>query len=917
MPDELIGHRLGSYEVTAKLGEGGMGEVYRATDTKLKREVAIKVLPQEFTADKERLARFEREAQLLAQLNHPNIAQIYGLETSGATHALVMELVPGPTLAERLESGAFSTTESLTFALQIAQALEEAHEKGIVHRDLKPQNIKASSEGKAKVLDFGLAKAMDATPGAASAADRARSPTIMNSPTLTAVHGTQLGVILGTAAYMAPEQARGVAVDKRADIWAFGVVLFEMLSGRRLFEGELVTDVLANVLKTNVDFGALPADTPAAIRTLLRRCLARNPKNRLRDIGDARLVLEELASGKADEGAPVGATAVAAPPRPLARRFLPWVLAAIASLAAILLAVGQTRAPRSAAPRLLRFQIAPPASSNTSRRGSGFELSADGRYFAIASAGELWVRALDAVAFRRLEGIAEATYPFWSPDGAWIGFFADNQLKKVARDGGPAQKISDAPEGRGAAWGADGVIVFSAGVGGGGGGLSRVSAQGGQPAALTHLPAGGVNQYHRYPQFLPGGRSFLFQFLSPSPEVAGTYLASVDGGEPERVLDGGDQARFAPAADGSGKGYLLFRRDNTLMAQAFDPGRRKVSGELIPVADGVGSGGNTGSGAFAVSGNGLLAWSGDLLESGELTWIGRSGERLGSVLPDTREIQGLALARGARRLAFGVGRPSDIWIQTLPGGTPSRFTFGSAPGWAYPLWSPDGTELIYTTFDLVGFPQYEIRRRRADRAGGEETLVSAKAVLYPWDWSPDGGSLLYGDEASDLWLLPLTGERKPIAFLDSPGRLTFAQLSPDGRLVAYVSDEQGQAEVFVTTVPPSGAIWQISTSGGTMPRWRRDGGELYFRAADGGLKVVELGAGTGTAAIEERKAPRTLFVGIPTSGNTSLYTYTAADDGQRFLVSSSKSSARPPITLEVNWQSALQRGASDGTTKAD
>ena len=901
----MIGTRLGSYEITAKLGEGGMGEVYRATDTRLKREVAIKVLPTAFTADKERLARFEREAQLLAQLNHTNIAQIFGIETSGATHALVMELVDGPTLAERLESGPLSFAESLSFALQIAQALEEAHEKGIVHRDLKPQNIKASSEGKIKVLDFGLAKAMDATPGSASATDLARSPTLMQSPTLTAAHGTQLGVILGTAAYMAPEQARGVAVDKRADIWGFGVVLFEMLSGRRLFEGELVTDVLANVLKSEVDFGALPADTPPAIRTLLRRCLARNPKNRMRDIGDARLVLEELAAGKPEEPVPAGAVSAAAPRRSFRARSLPWALAGVASLAAILFAVLPTRAPRAEAPRLLRFQIAPPASANTSRRGSGFELSADGRYFVIASAGELWVRALDAVAFRRLEGIAEATYPFWSPDGAWIGFFAENQMRKVARDGGPVQKICDAPEGRGATWGADGVIVFSAGAGGGGGGLSRVSAQGGQPVALTHVAAGGVNQYHRYPQFLPGGRSFLFQFLSPSPELAGIYVASVDGGEPERVLEGGDQARFAPATDGSGDGYLLFRRENTLMAQAFDPGRRRVSGELIPVADGVGSGGNTGSGAFAVSTNGLLAWSADLLESGELTWIGRSGERLESVLQDTREIQGLALAPGARRLAFGVGRPSDIWIQALPGGTPSRFTFGSAPGWAYPLWSPDGAELIYSTFDLVGYPQYEIRRRRADRAGAEETLVSAKTVLYPWDWTQDGDSIVYGDEASDLWLLPLTGDRKPVAFLDSTGGLTFAQFSPDGRLLAYASDEQGQAEVFVTTVPPSGAIWQISTSGGSMPRWRRDGGELYFRASDGGLKVVELGAGTGTAAIEERKAPRTLFVGIPTSGNTSLYTYTAADDGQRFLVSLSKSSSRPQITLEVNWQSAV------------
>ncbi len=899
----MINTKLGPYEITAKLGEGGMGEVYRATDSRLKREVAIKVLPAAFTEDKERLARFEREAQLLAQLNHTNIAQIYGIETSGEAHALVMELVDGPTLAERLESGPLPLAEALSLALQIAQALEEAHEKGIVHRDLKPQNIKASGEGRIKVLDFGLAKAMDATPGSASAADLARSPTIMNSPTLTAVHGTQLGVILGTAAYMAPEQARGVAVDKRADIWGFGVVLFEMLSGRRLFEGELVTDVLANVLKSDVDFGALPPGTPAAIRSLLQRCLARNPKSRLRDIGDARIVLEEVLSGKS--AAPATALLAAPPLRSPVARFLPWALAAAAALAALFFAVGRPRAPQAEAARLVRFQIAPPESSTPTRRGNSFELSPDGRYLAMTAAGELWVRALDSVSSQRIAGISDATYPFWSPDAAWIGFFANGQLKKVPRDGGPAQKICDAIDGRGATWGPDGVIVYSDAQGSRG--LWRVGAQGGTPKAVTQTPAGEVSHVHRYPQFLPDGRSFLFLYLAASPAVAGTYVGDVDGGAPVRVLESGDQARFAPDGAGSATGFLLFRREDTLMSQPFDAGRRRLLGEPTVVAEGVGTAINTGSGAFSLSANGLLAWSNSEATGGELVWFDRAGQRLATVNAEMRELQGLALAHGDRRLAYGTGEPSDIWVQPLPAGEPSRFTFGPDPGWAYPVWSPDGNELAYTTWDLAGLPSYEIRRRRADRAGAEETLVQSHRTIYPWDWTPDGRALLYGDGEDELWLLPLIGERKPTLFLPGHGKQVYAQFSPDGRLLAYAGEVEGRSEVLVTTVPPSGALWQISSGGGAMPRWRRDGRELYFRTDAGTLMAVTLGAGSGAVAIDERTAPRALFTGIPSSGNTPIFTFAPADDGQRFLVAASRLAARSPITVTVNWQSALEK----------
>ncbi len=913
----MIGQRLGPYEITAKLGEGGMGEVYRATDTKLRREVAIKVLPAAFVADKERLARFEREAQLLAQLNHPNIAQIYGMEASGEAHALVMELVPGPTLAERLESGPLSFTESLSFALQIAQALEEAHDKGIVHRDLKPQNIKASSEGKAKVLDFGLAKAMESSPSGSSAADLARSPTLMQSPTLTAAHGTQLGVILGTAAYMAPEQARGLTVDKRADIWAFGVVFFEMLTGKRLFEGETVSDTLAAVLRQEIDWTALPAGTPAAIRQLLRRCLARSPKNRLRDIGDARLVLDEVAAGRPEEnvvsGSVPGDSATRLAPT---RRQRPW-LAALLLLVAGFAGVATSlllRSPRAERAREVRFQLTPPSELSPTRRGSGFELSPDGRYLVMSNATGIWVRALDAVESLQIARVEGPTYPFWSPDGAWIGFFAEGQLRKIPREGGAAQKICDAVEGRGGSWSPDGLIVFSQKQGVDG--LSRVGAQGGTPAPLTRPETSEVKEYHRYPQFLPDGQSFLFQILTASAERAGVYVGTVNGADPVRVLEGTDQARFAPAtpagtsgsAGSAGSGYLLFRRGTVLMAQAFDSGRRQVSGEAIPVADGVGTAMNTGTGSFTLASNEILAFSNSGDDVVEIVWMNRSGERLAVVNPDIRALQGVGLAPGERRVAYGAGDPSDIWLQNLPNGEPSRFTFGPAPGWANPLWSPDGDEVVYTTWDLSGLPQYEMRRRRADRSRAEETLLQSKTALYSWDFAPDGQSLLFGSNTYASWLLPLAGERKPVEFLPPGGAQQYFQYSPDGRWVAYASDVQGQFEVFVTSVPPSGALWQISTGGGSMPRWRRDDGrELFFRANDGTLMAVELGGGPGASAIEERSAPRPLFVGIPSSGNTPIFTYAAAGDGQRFLVAASRSSAQPPITVVLNWQLALQK----------
>jgi Tol biopolymer transport system component len=893
----IPGQRLGPYEVLAAIGAGGMGEVYRAHDTKLGRDVALKILPPLFVHDPERVARFQREAQVLASLSHPNIAIIHGVEEAPAAgpgqpavRALVMELVEGPTLADRIADAPIPIDEALTLARQIADALDAAHGQGVVHRDLKPANIKLRPDGTIKVLDFGLAKAGTQDGGPTSG-------DLVNSPTLTA-RATQMGMIIGTAAYMSPEQARGKAVDKRADIWAFGCVLFEMLTGRRLFMGDDLTETLASVVKEQPDF----AQAPPRVLRLLRKCLEKDPRRRLRDIGDAWELLES--EGGSKDPASIVPPATTDPPA--SRRLLPWAVAALAVAAATVLAVRQS-GQTSPAPPPVRFQVEWPTTPGANPLGGAhfFQMSPDGRAVAIVNENALWVRPLDALEAVKIDRTQGVTYPFWSPDNQWIGFFQAGQLKVVSRAGGSIRTVCDAPDGRGATWSPRGVIVFSREFGNTG--LFSVPEQGGTPSSVTKVAASGpTDDAHRYPQFLPDGERFLFLHLTGKADVAGTYVGSLSGSAQVRVLEGSQNALFAASA-GAVSGHLLFKRDDALMAQAFDVASLKAGGTPFVVATGIGDGENTGLGAFSIGAAGTLVYGNTREVAGDLVRVDRTGARQ-SVVATNARFDNFALSADGRRIALSMSpenrnSESDIWLLTI-GGSPSKFTFGPAPGWMFPVWSPRADHVAYATIDLAGQAAYEIRRKASNMAGVEEKLLSSPETLFLWDWSPDGKFLVYSS-GGDLYQLRLDGDRKPVAFTKGPAEDHYGQVSPDGRWMVYTSGDRNQSEVYVQPIPPTGALWQVSKEGGTMPRWCCQGRELFYRASDGRLMAVPVGAGKdGTFAVTGEAKP--LFA-VRTIGNVQRFTYQPSLDGRQFLVSVPSASAARPITVVLNWPATTKR----------
>jgi eukaryotic-like serine/threonine-protein kinase len=881
----VAGTRLGSYEITNAIGAGGMGEVYQAHDAKLARDVAIKVLPEAFAHDPERLSRFQREAKMLASLNHPNIATIHGLEQFGGRSYLVMELVSGETLADRIKrEGPIPVEEALAIAKQFAEALEAAHEKSIIHRDLKPANVKVTPEGKVKVLDFGLAKAFEGD---------ATSEDVGNSPTLSAAM-TMQGVILGTAAYMSPEQARGKAVDKRTDIWAFGCVLFELLTGKQAFHGEDVTDILAAVVRAEPDWNQLPPSTPTKIRDLLRHCLQKDKSQRLRDAGDARIEIQESLT------APTYSEPVAAQ----RERPVSWI-ALVALLLLALAAISFIHFRETPPPqRTARFQVPLPDKTSSAI----FQLSPDGRVLAFSaiegSRGHLWVRPIDSVAAQAVPGTEDATYPFWSPDSAYIGYFVPGKLKKVALAGGPPQTICDAPDGRGGTWNGDGVIVFSPGPGSA---IARVSAAGGVPTALTKLAM--PDELRRFPIFLPDNIHFLYLSNAGKPETNGINVGSLDGAPSVRILSDESSAAYAPSEASGANGVVLFRREGTLMGVPFDSRRLRTTGEVFPIAEGVGVYGNANAAAFSVSPSGVLAYStGEILggtQTREMAWMDRAGKRL-SVVGHPDKISSMALSPNEKGILFNLfnagGDTSDIWLLDVERGVPSRFTF--RPGLSSSgIWSPDGSTIVFESDNRT------IYRKPANGTGKEELLVTGGINNRPLDWSRDGKFVVYqnygGTTGTDLMLLPLQGDQKPVPYLQTSFNEGNAQFSPDGRWMAYASNESGQPQVYVQAIPASGAKWQISPAGGDQPRWRRDGKELYYISADRKLMAVSIKNDTAF----EAGAPQPLFelnpVYPPLSGR---FVYQPTANGQKFLVVANVGGeVAPPITVVLNWQAGLKK----------
>jgi serine/threonine protein kinase/WD40 repeat protein len=873
MAPQSIAH----YRMIAKIGEGGMGEVWRAVDTKLGREVAIKILPEAFTQDEDRLARFTREAQVLASLNHPNIASIHGVEE----RALIMELVEGPTLAERIAQGPMLLEEALAAAAQIAEGLEYAHERGVVHRDLKPANLKITPEGRLKILDFGLAKA---APGDATPIDPESSPTLT-------MRATQAGIIIGTAAYMSPEQAMGKPVDKRADIWSFGAVLWELLTGRQLFKGETVTDTLAGVLREPIDFARLPAETPAPIRGLLRRCLDRNPKTRLRDIGEARIALKEPA-------AHLPAT-VTAPPAP--RSFWPWIAAACA---ATTLAMGALYLHRPAEePRVLKLQISPPAKSALVSTAPA--ISPDGRRIAFVAVTDgvhhVWTRDLDSLESRLLPGTEGAIEPFWSPDSRSIGFFAEGYLKKIDAAGGPASSLCDAPAGRGGTWSQNGVIVFSPSFSGG---LLRVSSAGGASVRLTTVDQAAGEAAHIYPSFLPDGRHVLYFAMNRDHAKHALWVADLNSKERRRILPTSTNTAYAPP------GFLLLVRDGTLMALPFNAATAQVTGEAVPVAEQVDYylGMNQSRALFSVSGNGVLVYGTGMSRGRiQLTWFDRSSKLLGTVGPPGL-VNWPAISPDGKTVAVSRDDPqtgvSDVWLYDLARGSSNRLTSHSKGNSLFPLWSPDGE---YVSYSSDWDSETKLYRKASGGGGAEEILYAPRPSMRADDWSRDGRYLV-GEQGNsvargNLWVFPLFGDGKQYQFLNSEFHETRARISPDSRWLAYVSDRTGRNEVYVTSFPAAGAQTQISTGGGSFPAWSGDGKQLFYLAGTRQLMAVAIKAGSRI----EAGIPEFLFE-VPfatTSGNSSRFD--VAKDGRFLIPVDATSSALPSIVVVGNWTAGLRR----------
>jgi Tol biopolymer transport system component len=885
------GERIGPYEITAPLGEGGMGVVFRARDTQLLRDVAIKFLPGRFENDPERLGRFQREAQVLASLNHPNIAQIYGFQPAGASGAIVMELVDGETLADRLKRGALPVEQAISIAKQIVDALETAHKRGVVHRDLKPANIKLTRDGKVKVLDFGLAKALI---GEDSSLDASNSPTIMSR--------SIAGVIMGTAAYMSPEQARGSELDATTDIWSFGCVLYELLTAKPVFTGATVTDIIAKVIEAQPNWDLLPAETPISLRMLLTSALTKDRSERLQHIGDARVFLKNI---EIPRSAPV-------PIRTGWRAIRPAAVLAIALVAAVvpasmyLLHTSEERAQ-------IRFEIAAPGSV------VGVPIiSPDGRNVAIAAQMEgkiaIWIRHMAYLKARALAGTENGSDSFWSPDSKSLAFFANGKLKRISIDGGPATTLADTTVTIPGDWGRQGIILFSAVADGSPlPAIVRISDSGGAVTAVTK-PAG---LGHFLPQFLPDGNHFLYLAAGSQGERQDLFAASLDGTPPVRIASFGDAVagNFPPRY--TQPGYLLFVRDNVLLAQSFDARRLLLGGQAVSLAEQVGP--------FWVSDQGTVVYRDTaaltrLMGGGQLLWIDRDG-KVGPSVGMTAAYNSLALSPDGRRVAVdpNKGGNRDLWVIDLERGIESRLTIDPAGDYS-PRWSRDGKKIFFTS-SRIGNPNVaKIYQRSAVSIDGDEpvdTQGDPDITDIAVDFSPDGKYLVFlrakSEFPEDIWIKPMFGDGKPFPYVQSKSfRYDEPTVSPNGRWLAYATNESGMYQIVVQTFPdPTRGKWQITPRGGIYPKWRGDSRELFYVALDGKLMAVPVKEGPDF----ELGEPKALFqtpLTIPATPAAPRYDVTA--DGKRFLFIAPASAANvssqgssDTITAIVNWTAALRK----------
>jgi len=899
------GRRLGAFEVLTPLGTGGMGEVYRARDGKLGRDVALKVLSGEVSASPARLARFEQEARLLAALNHPGIAAIYGFEEVDHAPVLVLELVEGHTLTERLHKGPLKVLEALDVGRQVAEALAAAHERSIIHRDLKPSNIKVTPEGKVKLLDFGLAKALQDE----SAAD-------LVSKDSTETPATAQGTVLGTVPYMSPEQARGQVVDKRTDVWAFGCLLYELLSGRRAFAGTTGADTVAAILEREPDWSALPTETPPSVRALLRRCLQKDRAERLHDIGDARLELKDALAGPLDVRAGL---ARGRPSRPALLGAGVVAVLAAGALIAVATARRQTATPYN-------FTIVPPRGVSLHRSSASMQhvaVSATGDWVVfrgVPSDGKrraaLYVRRIQDIEARMLPGTEGAYTPFSSPDGRWVGFSQRGHLRKLLLDGGSQVEIAiltagDSPTVRGASWGTDGTIVFAPDVAGG---LWQVSASGGTPRPLTTLNAARAEKGHRWPQVLPGGRAALFTVQPHSLLARDARIEAVDleTGERHVLLEGSGFARCCPS------GYLVYARLGTILAAPFDLEALRINGPAVPVLEDVQMDVRANQYAsFDVSASGTLVYIPGYPRAvaRSLLWVDRDGSVRAMDGPK-RDYGRPRLSPNGRRLAAEVTADDsvDIWRVDLERGAWTRMTFDGRSGG--PEWSPDRQSVA---FDRVSKQGEGILRMAADEVESAKPLnrVPLGDNITLNGWSPDGRFILFQEQMPvglwDLEVLPLEAGGPPRFLLDTPNTECAATISPDGRWLAYASDETGPSEVYVRSFVGSGHKQAISAGGGFQPRWSRAGDELFYRSIGDRPKLMAVAVKTGGSF--QAGAARPLFDDVFAGRETYLPpNYDVSPDRQRFVFVEEPAAAPAPsqLVLIPEWSRELEekgRGA--------